>query len=271
MAKFDKIIYYRSKDGQQKEGVNKTPDNIDFLINKNIIRYNVPIIDHLSPMNNLYNNLYNLYNYNTKIIGPRINFGGDHSMAIASLAYSLNEFKNLKVIWIDAHADINTLNDSVSKNYHGMPLSFLTGLDKDNKFSFIKNLLDFDNLLYIGIRDLDNFEKEIIVSKKIKYISVEEFNNNNEKSLQFIKNFIKNSNIHISFDVDSMDPSLIQCTGTSVKNGLFLEPVKKLFNMLINADNIVNFDITELNLEEGFWREKINSLQNLFYLLEFMV
>ncbi len=268
---FNNIFYYRSKDGQKKDGVNKTPDYIDAFINKNIVRYDVPITESLSLKENLFYNLNSLYSYNEKISGPRINLGGDHSMAIATLAHSLNEYDDLKVIWIDAHADINTFEESISKNYHGMPLSFLTGLDYEKNFSFMKNKLDFKNLLYIGIRDLDKFEDDIIKSKNIKFISVDDFNNNNNNSLQLIKKFIGNSKVHISFDVDSIDPSLIQCTGTSVNNGILLEPIKNLFNFLINEKDVVNIDITELNLKEGTFHEKINSLQNLFDILHFLV
>jgi arginase len=271
MNKFNSIFYYRSKDGQKKDGVNKTPDCIDAFMNKNIIRYNVPTTDSLSLTENLFYNLTSLYNCNEKVLGPRINLGGDHSMAIATVAYSLNQCDNLKVIWIDAHADINTFQESKSKNYHGMPLSFLTGLDYEKNFHFMKNKLDFKNLLYIGIRDLDKFEKEIIKSKDIKFISVNDINNKNNDSLQLIRQFIGNSKVHISFDVDSIDPSLIPCTGTSVDDGMLLEPTKNLFNFLINENDVINFDITEVNLKEGTFQQKIITLQSLFDILHFLL
>ena len=72
--------------------------------------------------------------------------GGDHSMSIASVAYTLNRDPNAKVLWIDAHADINTYNSSTTKNLHGMPLSFITGLD------------------YIG--QLDNYKKNLPLSEE---------------------------------------------------------------------------------------------------------
>ena len=94
----------------------------------------------------------------------KINIGGDHSMAIATVADSLNRVPpgKLKVIWFDAHPDINTYKSSISKNYHGMPLGYLTGLCKSHYFPFITNYLNFENLLYIGIRDIDEYEKKII-------------------------------------------------------------------------------------------------------------
>ena len=72
--------------------------------------------------------------------GKIINIGGDHSMSIATIASTLNKYPNTKVIYFDAHADLNTYKSSKSKHYHGMPLSFITGIDHHKKFSFIKNL-----------------------------------------------------------------------------------------------------------------------------------
>ena len=95
------------------------------------------------------NNINKLYNQNALIDGRKINIGGDHSMSIATVADSLNRYKqdNLKVLWFDAHPDINTYKSSKSKNVHGMPLGYLTGLCKSNNFPFIVNHLNFNNLM----------------------------------------------------------------------------------------------------------------------------
>ena len=199
----------------------------------------------------------NLYQENKKINEPKINIGGDHSMAISTIADSLNKHKNLKVIWIDAHPDINTYENSVSKNVHGMPLSYLTGLDSSEHFSFIKNKLPFDNLMYIGIRDIDEFEKDIIFKNNIKCLTVDDINNNNDQSIEKILNFINDDPVHLSFDVDGIDPSYIPCTGTDVPNGLNIDSTK---NILDNINNIVNIDITELNLELGNDNDKFKLL-----------
>jgi arginase len=258
---FDNIIYYYNKEGQLKSGVENTPYLLDFFINKN--KNKLFIKSNL----NIFSDLKELYNANNSISDTKINIGGDHSMAISTLSNSLNNYDNLKVIWIDAHADINTFNESISKNYHGMPLSFLTGLDTNDNFNFIKNKLDFENLLYIGIRDLDPFEIKVIKDNNIKVISVEQFNNDFENSLNKIIEFIDNKPIHISFDVDSMDPEIIKCTGTRVSKGLELEQVIKLFEKLYNFD-IKNLDITELNFEIGNNNDKIKTLNNIIKIFE---
>ena len=184
-------------------------------------------------------------------------------MAISTVASSLNKYKDVKVIWIDAHPDINTFKNSKTKNYHGMPLSFLTGLDYNPKFSFIKNILPMKNILYIGIRDIDEYEKKIINEKKINYISVQDIRQNFKSSMVKINNFIDDSPIHVSFDVDAIDPKYIPCTGTPVKNGL---NIKESINLMkyLEKYNLVSMDITELNLELGSINDKMKSISNFF-------
>jgi len=251
------IVYFSSSLGQKKNGVQKNKLFLYNFMNMNYSFFNI------SCTKNLYNNLSSLYNCNIMLKGPIINIGGDHSMAISTVASSLNKYKDLKVIWIDAHPDINSFKSSKTKNFHGMPLSFLTGMDYNPKFNFIKNILPMKNILYIGIRDIDDYEKKIIVEKKINYICVNELRKNFCSSIIKIDNFIDNSPVHISFDVDAIDPKYMPCTGTPVKNGL---NVKESINLMkyLEKYNIVTMDISELNLELGTIDDKMKSISNFF-------
>lgn len=237
-----KCILYPSSLGQLKNGVKKTPGIMkDYIYSKKI--YNTKC------NNNIYQDLKNLYHVNKFVKGKRLNIGGDHSMSIATVAYSLNNVCNLKVLWFDAHADINTTQSSNTNNYHGMPLGFLTGLDNDKRFSFIKNRLKFENILYIGLRDVDDFEGDIIDNYNIKYITCSEVNKNPQLALSKIQHFIKDDTFHLSFDVDCMDPSIIPSTGTPVKDGLKLNQTQYLLNNLLKKKSLLNTDLTELNLD----------------------
>ena len=209
----------------------------------------------------LYSTLWNLYykHQNIESSQKRVTVGGDHSTSIASLAWTLNNYPDSKVIWIDAHADINTFESSKSKNYHGMPLSFLSGLDSNKNFDFIKNKLDLNNLLYVGLRDLDDFEKDIIDKKNIKCVDVNTFNSRNFND---INNFIENSNYHLSFDVDAIDPKDMPCTGTPVENGIKLDSFLYFLESL-DMENMINMDIVELNLEMGKPNDFEISLKNI--------
>lgn len=262
------LILFPHRLGQLRSGVQNAP-----LYFKKILKNNSMIIDcnnsDINKYRNMTNNLQNLYLFNSEISERKINIGGDHSMSLATVADSLNKFpeNDLKVIWFDAHPDINTYESSESKNFHGMPLGYLTGLGKNSDFSFIINKLSFDNLMYIGIRDIDKYEKEIIDEKNIKYISCDEVNNNLDKSLDKIYEFIGNNPIHLSFDVDCMDPEIIPCTGTRYDNGLNLVNTKIILDKLFDT-NIVNIDITEINLELGNKEERDKTISNTLHLFD---
>ena len=262
-----KLINFPSLLGQSKKGVQNTCKYLKNALDNNF--YDVKCKNTIRHRNfYLVNNLWNLYHANI-LFDRKINIGGDHSMAIATIADSLNRVpqNKLKVLWFDAHADINTYNSSRTKNFHGMPLSYLTNLDYDEELSFIANTLNFENLLYIGIRSLDKYERKVIQKYNIKYINVNEVNNYPEESLKIIKDFIGNDPTHLSFDVDAMDPSLIPSTGTPVENGLHLEETKFILDE-VKDSNIINMDITELNLEIGSNKEKKASFHNFLTLFD---
>jgi arginase len=252
------IILFPSRLGQKIKGVDRTP-----LIFKDLIKGNINIVNCSE---NLDDNLNNLYLENLKVGSPKINIGGDHSMSISTVATSLSLNRNLKVLWIDAHPDINTRLSSFTSNYHGMPLGFLTKLD-NRKFKFQIPRLQFKNILYVGIREIDSYEKQVIEKYNINYIKCSEVNKNPEECLKRIKNFINRDPLHISFDVDSIDPELMPCTGTKVKEGLLIEPIRKIMDGLVN-EKIVNMDIAELNLHLGTKEEEEKSIYNFINIFE---
>lgn len=213
---------------------------------------------------NLETNLLRLYKKNVRTFGKRINIGGDHSMSLATVAYTLNKYPDSKVVWFDAHPDINTSFSSKTQNIHGMPLGFLTGLDYYEGFSFIENLLPFQNLLYVGLRDIDQYEQNVLNTCNIEQITSEEVNKNPTKVINTIKDFIDGDTFHLSFDVDCMDPSIMSSTGTPVENGILLKPMKKVLRNIMNNDKMVNMDITELNLELGDSHSSLNNFLHLF-------
>lgn len=203
---------------------------------------------------NLTQNLYTIYFHNSQFKKPRVNVIGDHSSTIATGAWSLKRYPNCKFIWIDAHPDINTYDASSTKNFHGMPLAYLTGLNTPYypmPFPFIIHNLPFQNILYIGIRSIDAFEQNIIQKKQIKVIETDECNHHLQNVLQKIHNFIDNEPVHISFDVDALDPSIMPCTGTPVENGIQKEPAIKILEFILSKAYVYSFDISELNLELG--------------------
>lgn len=260
---FKPIILFAHNLGQTKTGTEKAPAYFKKAINKrNHTIYNV------DTRGDLYENISNLYKMNQSVKGPRINIGGDHSMTIATAVDTLNRYPNAKVIYFDAHADINTYKMSKSKHYHGMPLSFITGIDKDSRFPKLKKKLKFDNLLYIGGRCWDIFERDLIYKHNIKHIDPKELNEDFENAMNKILTFAGKSPIHLSFDVDCMDITVVPSTGTSVKGGIEMDIGKKVLDNLRNFTNVVNVDITELNMNLGSKKEADMSGKNTLKLFE---
>lgn len=245
---FRNIIMFEHMLGQEHKGVEKTPKFMAKYIDKTT--HNIQWVGAKNETN-MFRNLSALYAANASVVGRRVNIGGDHSMSLATIAYTLNKYPNAKIVYFDAHGDINDFKHSASKHYHGMPLSYLTGIGKDKKqFPYIKNLLPFKNLFYVGSRCWDLFEVDQVKKHHVQFLVPQEVNENYTQSLATIMDFVGDSPIHISFDVDSIDPKYIPSTGTPVKGGLEMVKTIALLDAL-KTRNVVNMDITELNMSLG--------------------
>ena len=262
---FKNILLIPSAVGQRKPGVAHFPSVMKHNLGKH---KNIVKVKNKSSQPDIFNWSEKIYRESFKYHQP-LNIGGDHSISIATGAASLNKYKHTKFIWVDAHADINTYKESKSKNYHGMPLSFLTGLDKDKKFPFIHNILPFSNILYIGIRDVDTPEWKTIRNHGISYIPSNIVNEDLQRVQNEIKKFVGDSPVHLSFDVDAIDPSFISTTGTPVSEGIHLKQGELLTKFILDSTNIIGMDIVEMNLEEKH-KYAEQSLINFWKLFPFL-
>ncbi|KAF3914876.1 Arginase-1 [Dactylellina cionopaga] len=185
-----------------------------------------------------------------------LTLGGDHSIAIGSIsgvARAIRERldKPLAVIWVDAHADINTFQTSGSGNVHGMPVAFLTGLCKHDIFEWLKeeHLIPADKLVYIGLRDVDSGEKKILRENKIKAYSMHDIDRHGigkvvDMALEYIGD---DTPIHLSFDVDALDPAHAPSTGTPVRGGLTLREGDFICEAIHQTGRLVGMDLVEVN------------------------
>lgn len=159
------------------------------------------------------------------------------------------------VVWVDAHADINTPQTSTSGNIHGMPLSFLLGIAGEipkaesgpQPFSWIKPVLRPDRLVYIGLRDVDDGEKKILREHNIRAFSMHEVDKYGigrvvELALAHV-NPDGNRPIHLSFDVDALDPSVAPSTGTPVRGGLTFREGHYICEAIAETGLLVGLDI----------------------------
>lgn len=183
-----------------------------------------------------------------------ITLGGDHSIAIGSLSASLEYNPDIKVVWVDAHADLNTPETSPSGNLHGMPLAFFFDLLKPGQtrdlFSWVPRLKR-ENLVYIGLRDVDEGERRFI-----KELGITFFDADTVKELGISKVLEETINqlcprgdedVHLSFDVDGLDPEFVPATGTPVNGGLHLMDGQRIINTLARKSNLISFDLVEVN------------------------
>jgi arginase len=148
--------------------------------------------------------------------------GGDHSLAMGSISGVARHYQNLSVIWVDAHADINTSMTTLSGNLHGCPVAFLAGIESSvPEFAWLKKCLDPRNIVYIGLRDVDPGERKILSDYNIKAYSMHEIDKwGIGKVMQMALDYLGNGPIHLSFDIDALDPQYAPSTGTPVVGGL---------------------------------------------------
>ncbi|KAL9132195.1 MAG: hypothetical protein Q9175_006574 [Cornicularia normoerica] len=188
-----------------------------------------------------------------------LTLGGDHSIAIGTIAGTSRAIKErlgreMAVIWVDAHADINTPETSESGNIHGMPVAFLTGLAKEEKadiFGWLgeEKALSMKKLVYIGLRDIDRGEKKILREHGIKAFSMHDIDKYGigrvmEMALGHIGH---DTPIHLSFDVDALDPQWAPSTGTPVRGGLTLREGDYIAECVHETGSLVAMDLVEVN------------------------
>ncbi|MCU5746626.1 arginase [Staphylococcus sp. SQ8-PEA] len=178
--------------------------------------------------------------------------GGDHSLAIGSLSGVIRNYDNLGVIWYDAHADLNVPEESPSGNVHGMPLRVLMGEGDEELVSLTDQQpkVKAENIVLIGVRDLDEGEKQFIKKHNIKTYTMADIDRYGiqqviEETVAYLKD--KTDGVHLSLDVDGLDPAETPGTGTRVLGGLTYRESHFALELLHEADLITSMDLVEVN------------------------
>lgn len=173
--------------------------------------------------------------------------GGDHSLSIGSVQGLLRCHENLKVIWVDAHGDINTKSTSPTGSFHGMPLAYLLGLEKEESELWMSHRLKPENLVYFGVRDLDYAEKNFLEQYRIRYFTAEQIQSAPEETIKSMTQLLQGHPVHFSVDTDAFDPLLAPSTGVPVQNGLSFQTVRELVQKVSAVATVVGFEYVELN------------------------
>lgn len=172
---------------------------------------------------------------------------------MGTISGTLSVYPEACVVWIDAHADINTADSTDSGNIHGMPVSFLLGLNNPPvpEFAWVKSILKPERLVYIGLRDVDAGEKRILKENGIKAFSMHEVDRYGigkvvEMALDHV-NPNRDLPVHLSFDVDALDPSVAPSTGTPVRGGLTFREGHYICEAICETGLLAALDLMEVN------------------------
>lgn len=275
MSKRIEIIGAPTAFGQRKLGVNFGPDalryaslieRIEDIGHEVIDKGNVqsPVLDmkkykseqkglrNLEEVIAFSNNLYESVNETVEKGHFPLILGGDHSLSIGSIAGISKHYENLGVIWYDAHGDLNTLESSPSGNIHGMPLRALIG-EGDEALTNIggyKNKVKPENVVLIGMRDLDEGEKKYIKEAGILTYTMADIDRLGmgqviSETIEYLKD--KTDGIHLSLDVDALDPVETPGTGTIVPGGATYRESHLAMEILHESKLIVSADLVEVN------------------------
>jgi arginase len=185
-----------------------------------------------------------------------VTLGGDHSLAMGSVAgtskYFREKGKKIGLIWFDAHGDMNTPETTESGNVHGMPLSHLLGLGDEELATIggFKGKILSSNTCLIGIRDLDEAEKKIIVESSVQVFTMKDVDRHGVSHVidEAIEHASRGTDgLHVSFDVDAIDPSDALGTGTPKKGGLTYREAHLCLELIADSKLLRALDMVEVN------------------------
>ncbi len=179
--------------------------------------------------------------------------GGDHSIAIGTIAGLTSKYKNIGVIWYDAHVDMNTAETSPSGNIHGMPLAVLMGRGHERLVNIYKEgqKVKPENIVIIGARSVDPGERVLIKELGIKVFTMHEIDRDGMTSV--MKEAIaylqaKNvDGVHLSLDLDGLDPLYTPGVGTPVPGGISYRESHLAMEMLEDSGMITSAEFVEVN------------------------
>ena len=187
-----------------------------------------------------------------------IMLGGDHCLAMGSISavarHCQTTGKKLRVLWLDAHADFNTATITPSGNIHGMPVACLCGhgpqeLVGIGGFSAARPALNPKEVRQIGIRSVDDGEKRLVHEAGIEVFDMRYIDEMGMRHTmqQALAGLDANTHLHVSLDVDFLDPDIAPGVGTTVRGGPTYREAQLCMEMMADTGRLASLDIVELN------------------------
>lgn len=182
--------------------------------------------------------------------------GGDHSVAVGTIAgvarHMRREQRRIGVIWVDAHADMNTPETSPSGNVHGMPLACCVGMGPRvlTHLAGFAPLVEAENVALVGVRDVDQLEKPHVRRSGVKAFTMRHIDERGV--LAVIREAIAiagdgTAGIHVSLDMDAVEPQEAPGVGTPVRGGLTYREAHLVMEVLCDAGLLVSMEVVEVN------------------------
>lgn len=178
--------------------------------------------------------------------------GGDHSMAIGTVAGAAKHFKNMGLIWFDAHGDLNTGETSPSGNIHGMSLAASLGIGHPllTQLGGFAPKVRPENVVLLGARELDLGEQQLIRDLGIKVFTMHEIDRLGmarvmEETIQIVSK--GTDGVHLSLDLDGLDPSDCPGVGTPVPGGITYRESHLAMEMLADSGILTSAEFVEVN------------------------
>ncbi|CAB3238512.1 unnamed protein product [Arctia plantaginis] len=213
-------------------------------------------MDHLSMVSNCNKRLSEQVTQVLKDDRIAVTIGGDHSIGVGTVDGHQKVNKDMILIWVDAHADINTNKTSDSGSVHGMPVALLVKEFSHYwpylpTFEWQDLVFSIKSLGYIGLRSVDQYERLAIQKFNVPCCAMEDIDENGIKnSIQYILKTLDPTNsrpIHVSFDIDSVDALEAPSTGTAVRGGLTLREAIKMMEIIHATGRLRAIDLVEIN------------------------
>ncbi|WP_254862757.1 arginase [Halovivax gelatinilyticus] len=176
--------------------------------------------------------------------------GGDHSISIGTM-HGASRDADIGVLWFDAHADLNTPSTSPSGNVHGMPLAAALGYDEFESLSWSNAPgVDEESVAYVGLRSVDDGEREMIHDSEITAFTMADIDERGitavvEDALSVVTN--ETDGIHVSLDLDWLDPSSAPGVGTPVRGGATYREAHSALETVAEHGSLRSMDVVEVN------------------------
>ncbi len=186
--------------------------------------------------------------------GLPIFLGGDHSLSLGSLsgvaAHAAAQGRPQFVLWLDAHSDFHTPATSSSGNLHGTPLAYVTGQPGFDGFPAVAAPVPEEQVCILGLRSVDAPERAALESSRIRYHDMREIDEHGiaRPLAAFLDSVAKAGGaLHVSLDVDFLDPGVAPAVGTTVPGGATLREAHLVMEMLHDSALMTSLDLVELN------------------------